>query len=106
MSVLRKIFGPRVRLSHLSAFTVLESNDWSDEEGIDPQNSVSPDDPSNTLSALDAKFHQLQLLVQNVVGVSADDTTSIKVPTASEIVGVAAERDDDSHYFESYGFQG
>ena len=113
-------------LSHTSLlYSVMESLDWSDDddaEEIRVLASSYDDIPNSTsfsprlarmeleLSAVKAQLSQLRSIAQELAGVpgptDAGPTSSSKTPTLSELVGGKRERDDDSHYFESYGYQG
>ena len=92
---------------------VLETNDWSDDDEAEQgrtgtSSKKSGETQSATERSANAKFEQLRMLVQDLVGASPEATGSAsgKEPAASELVSAKPERDDDSHYFESYGFQG
>ena len=98
----------------------MESLDWSDDDEGKEIGAHAHDIPNASasriaqlereLAAANAQLSQLRSIVKELVGVpgptDAGSTSSLKTPTLSELVDGKHERDDDSHYFESYGYQG
>jgi type I protein arginine methyltransferase len=95
--------------------SAMESLDWSDDDDEKKIGALADDISPGTskpgvaelerdLLAANHQISQLKSIAQQLVGASA--TSSSKVPMLSELVDGKQERDDDSHYFESYGYQG
>lgn len=88
---------------------MIESDDWSDSEDEDKGAKKSSSGPGHQkneveqlkaeLEARNAQISQLQLRVHDIL----DEVPSVPSTSAST---VQPPRDDDSHYFESYGYQG
>lgn len=85
------------------------SDDWSDDDEPDAGPSSSHNDPLKRIALLERKLQQAKqdladykaLISQRLDLSRLQD--AMKEPSGSS---TAAERDDDSHYFQSYGENG
>lgn len=113
LSYVRLMGLPATRYS--LAFTELQSDDWSDDEDA-AQNSETPSDISSAMRRIRALENALHKAQQDLVDYRsfvgdrlnlAGLAEALQDPASSSSTHVSVPlRDDDSHYFQSYGENG
>lgn len=89
-----------------------QSGDWSDEEDVGTASGATPGDLDSALRRLRALEADLNKAKQDLVDYRQFVTKSLDVERLADAVAtstadpVVPKRDDDSHYFTSYGSNG